>query len=429
MVHDHRVVGLVADRVRGVARVAGPRPRRAVDGLRRRCSSRTPSSTRTRRRPVSVLDAAALLGLPGVPTRAGAAGGRHVAATARARRSRREPDARALRRPGAGARGRRRSTPRSRSPRSAPSLLTGGDCLRRHVVRRPRGAGRRPDDAVGLPALDADEVRAGVVLDLGPGQVVLAVSDLVELRGGRRRRPARSPASPTTGPSWSAACSSSTTAPCLVLDGAGLRPTATCSPSPSVNTDLGSRRDAGDLAGSLAGTPRRAARRTSPTPRASASPRRWSRSWRSCRSPTRSRPSAVEQVVGVVVHRGRTVPVVPLATVLGHEPGRARTVVVPAARRGRRRAGRARRRLARRHRAGRVDRPGPPSTRPIRDLTPGRPRRAPGAARRRHPPRPGPRPPARGRRPRLAGPRRPSDPRPTLRLHRGLTTAERTGTP
>lgn len=317
VVHDHHVVGLVVDRVRGVTRV----PDRDLVELSTASGELLVSHAFQHEdptRPVSVLDAAHLLGLPGMP------------------RVPEQPAADTSGGPGVG-RGESLTLVRCGDQVLAleveaihttipltevrTTLLTGGDCLGVTSYGGREVPVVDPMTMIGLPALVADEVRAGVVLDLGPGHVVLAVSDLVELRmAGAGVLPV--PGFANHRPELVRGVLEIEDAACLVLDGAGLRADSTLLALASVNTDLaGATEDVRDLVGALAdgsaaGGP---AYLTYTAGVGLASP--LEQVVEILPFPDSLTPSAVEQVVGVLVHRGRTVPVVLLATVLGHEPG------------------------------------------------------------------------------------------------------------
>jgi purine-binding chemotaxis protein CheW len=325
--HDHHVIGLVVDRVRGVTRV----PDADLVELSTAAGELLVSHAFQHEdptRPVSVLDAAHLLALPGVP---------------------RVPEQPAVDATGAlgDASGRGQSLTLVRCGDQVlaveveaihttiplaevrTTLLTGGDC--RGVTSY---AGRDvpvvdPLTLVGLPPLGSDEVRAGVVLDLGPGLVVLAVTDLVELRAaGDGVLPV--PGFANHRPELVRGVLEIEGGACLVLDGEGLRADSTLLALASVNTDTagatgatGATDDPADLADVLAtgaaGATGGPAYLTYTAGVGLASP--LEQVVEILPLPETLTPSAVALVDGYLVHRGRTVPVVPLARTIGKEPG------------------------------------------------------------------------------------------------------------
>lgn len=326
--HERRVVGLVVDQVRGVTRVpdADLLPFATAAGrlLVSHAFQLDDGAT-----PVSVLDAAELLALPGVPTVAEAetapatvAGGPVADRTRSLTLMRCGTQTLAL-----GVDAIHTTIP---LPRVDPSLLAGGDCL-----GTTAHAGREvpvvdPLSLLGLPPMAADDVGAGVVLDLGAGLVVLAVSELVELRaagagvlavpGVAAHRPDLVLGMVELGDADA----------CLVLDGDGLRCDRTLLALASVNTDLAptAAGAVGLLTASGSARPPGAADESAgvggpayvtyvagldlSSPLAQVA--------EILPFPPSLTPSAAPDVLGMVVHRGRVVPVVCLSTLLGHQP-------------------------------------------------------------------------------------------------------------
>lgn len=322
VVHEHRVIGLLVDEVRGVARVpdADLVPFTAASGDLLVSHAFLQGDER---RPVSVLDAGRLLGLPGVPSVSD------------------EPAAAAAATEDTGVTGSAPSLTLVRCGRQVlaldvdtihttiplaellPSVLTGGDCLGTTGY-----AGREipvvdPMTFVGLPALEADDVRAGVVLDLGVGQVVLAVTDLVELRpAGSEILPV--PRFAAHRPDLVSGMLALDEGACLVLDELGLRTDRTLLALAAVNTDIDAGAEAAvDLAGVIAegGAGDRASAPAYVTYAAGvglATP--LEQILEILPPPASLTPSAAANVLGMLVHRGHAVPVLSLAQVLGHEP-------------------------------------------------------------------------------------------------------------
>lgn len=314
VVHEHRVIGLVVDEVRGVARVpdADLVPFAATSGDLLVSHAFLQGD---QRRPVSVLDAARLLGLPGVPSvsdvpvavaavtdEAGATGSAPSLTLVRCGRQVLALDV---------------DTIHTTIPLAEirPSVLTGGDCLGTTVYDGREIPVVDPMTFVGLPALEADDVRAGVVLDLGVGQVVLAVTDLVELRAaGSEVLPV--PRFAAHRPDLVSGMLALDDGACLVLDQLGLRADSTLLALAAVNTDADSEAVVGiGLAGVAAGAPSYV---TYSAGVGLATP--LEQVLEILPPPTSLTPSAVDDVLGVVVHRGHAVPVLSLARLLGHEP-------------------------------------------------------------------------------------------------------------
>ena len=122
-------------------------------------------------------------------------------------------------------------------PEVRPSVLTGEDRLGTAVYDGREIPVVDPMTFLGLPALEADDVRAGVVLDLGVGQVVLAVTDLVELRAaGSEILPV--PRFAAHRPDLVCGMLALEEGACLVLDELGLRADRTLLALAAVNTDV-----------------------------------------------------------------------------------------------------------------------------------------------------------------------------------------------
>lgn len=313
--HERRVVGLVVDEVRGVTRVpdADLLPFATASG---RLLVSHAFQLDDGAVPVSVLDAAELLALPGVPTVAEAdsapvptthdslVGDRTQSLT--------------LVRCGAqvlalGVDAIHTTIP---LPEVSASLLAGGDCL-----GTTAHAGREvpvvdPLSLLGLTPMAASDVGAGVVLDLGSGLVVLAVSELVELRAAGAGVLAV-PGLAAHRPELVLGVVELAEGACLVLDGAGLKADCTLLALAAVNTDLAASAGATGLAGarSVGGGPAYVTYRAGldlASPLAQVA--------EILPYPAALTPSAAEHVLGVVVHRGVVVPVVCLSTLLGQPP-------------------------------------------------------------------------------------------------------------
>ncbi|GAA4375184.1 hypothetical protein GCM10023146_28980 [Nocardioides caricicola] len=321
--HEHRMVGLVVDQVRGVARIpdADLVPFGVATGDLLVSHAFLHGDERL---PVSVLDAAQLLGLPGVPS----VSDQPVAVAEVTESSEESGTAPSLTLVRCGSQVLALDVDAIHTTipltRVDPSPLTGRDCLGTTTYAGREVAVVDPMSFVGLPALQDDDVRAGVVLDLGVGQVVLAVTDLVELRAaGAEILPV--PRLAAHRPDLVSGMLELGDGACLVLDCHGLRTDGVLLALAAVNIEV----DAGtattvDLAGAIAGGATGGAATGAPAyvtyvaGVGLATPLEqvveilpWS---------TSLTPSAVADVLGTVVHRGHVVPVLSLARVLGHEP-------------------------------------------------------------------------------------------------------------
>ncbi|WP_243056930.1 chemotaxis protein CheW [Nocardioides sp. SR21] len=311
--HEHRVIGLVVDQVRGVARVPD--------------ADLVPFATASgdllvshafllgeERQPVSVLDAAQLLGLPGVPS----VSDEPAAAAVEDARATGSAPSLTLVRCGDQVLALDVDAIHTTLPliELRPSVLTAGDCLGTTAFGGREVPVVDPMTLVGLPALGADDVRAGVVLDLGVGQVVLAVTDLVELRAaGSEVLPV--PRFAASRPDLVSGMLALDDGACLVLDGPGLRSDRSLLALAAVNTDLDIGSGAGDSADGVDLT-RAPAYVTYSAGIGLATP--LDQVVEILPPPTSLTPSAVADVLGTVVHRGHAVPVLSLARLLGHEP-------------------------------------------------------------------------------------------------------------
>lgn len=313
--HEGRVVGLVVDEVRGVTRVpdADLLPFATAEGrlLVSHAFQHEEGAV-----PVSVLDAAELLALPGVPTVAEAAPAPVTRGTTTG-----DPTASlTLVRCGTQTLALGLDAIHTTIPLAevTPSLLTGGDCLGSIAHAGKEVAVVDPLSLLGLAPLAPTDLGAGVVLDLGAGLVVLAVSELVELRSagaGILPVPGLAAHRPDLVLGMVELEGLDDTA-CLVLDGAGLKADRTLLALAAVNTDLtaaGAARS--DALASGAGGPAYvtySAGLDLSTPLATVT--------EILPFPPALTPSAAEHVEGLVVHRGVVVPVVCLSTLLGHPP-------------------------------------------------------------------------------------------------------------
>lgn len=314
--HERRVVGLVVDEVRGVTRVpdADLLPFATAEGrlLVSHAFQHEDGAV-----PVSVLDAGCLLALPGVPTVEEADAGLLTAGTAAAAD---RTQSLTLVRCGTqvlalGVDAIHTTIP---LPSVRPSLLAGGDCL-----GTTAHAGREvpvvdPLSLLGLTPMAESDLGAGVVLALGGGLVVLAVSELVELRAtGSGVLPV--PGLAAHRPELVLGVVELDDGACLVLDGDGLRADRTLLALASVNTDLAAAGPAGALGTPAPGDAATVGGPAYVTYRAGldlSTP--LSRVAEILPYPTSLTPSAAPHVSGLVVHRGSVVPVVCLSTLLGH---------------------------------------------------------------------------------------------------------------
>ncbi|GAA1763793.1 chemotaxis protein CheW [Nocardioides hankookensis] len=325
--HEHRVVGLVVDRVCGVTRVA------EGDLLPLTTSSGVLLVSHAfqhdaEARPVSVLDAAQLLALPGVPSVAEQLVGETTTTVDSA-----PGESLTLVRCGPQLLAVEVDAIHTTIPLSEVrvGLLAGGDC--RGVTTY---AGREvpvvdPLTLVGLPPMGDEDVRAGVVLDLGRGLVVLAVTDLVALRS-RESGVLRVPTFANARPELVRGVLELDDGACLVLDGTGLRRDPGLSALATVNVDVaGAATDGAELADVLAGGSTGGPAYVTYTSGATSG----SGSGGTLATPLDQvveilplpltvTPSPVDLVDGLVVHRGRAVPVVSLARLLGREPAERR---------------------------------------------------------------------------------------------------------
>lgn len=313
--HDGRVVGLVVDEVRGVTRVPDAEllPFATAEGrlLVSHAFQHEDGAV-----PMSVLDAAELLALPGIPTVAEAA----PAPVSRGTTAGDPTRSLTLVRCGTQTLALGVDAIHTTIPLTdvSPSLLAGGDCLGSTPHAGKDVAVVDPLALLGLPPLAPDDLGAGVVLDLGAGLVVLAVSELVELRAagaGVLPVPGLAAHRPDLVLGMVELEGLDGTA-CLVLDGDGLKADRTLLALASVNTDLvvpGSR-GPGALAGGVGGpayvTYAAGLDLSSPLEQVT----------EILPFPGALTPSAAAHVLGLVVHRGIVVPVVCLSTLLGHPP-------------------------------------------------------------------------------------------------------------
>lgn len=324
--HEQRVVGLVVDEVRGVTRVpdADLLPFATAEGrlLVSHAFQHEDGAV-----PVSILDAAELLALPGVPTVAevgsgtsvvpdgGAAGAVAGDPTESLTLVRCGPQVLAL-----GVDAIHTTIP---LPEISPSLLAGGECIGSTAHAGRDVAVVDPLSLLGLTPMAPEDVGAGVVLDLGSGLVVLAVSELVELRAAGAGI-LRVPGLAAHRPELVLGVVELDEGACLVLDGAGLKADRTLLALASVNTQLAAARSGDGPADVLGADPASGgpAYVTFTAGLALASP--LAQVTEILPFPESLTPSAAEHVLGLVVHRGSVVPVVCLSTLLGHPP-QART--------------------------------------------------------------------------------------------------------
>lgn len=310
--HEERVVGLVVDEVRGVTRVPDAEllPFATAEGrlLVSHAFQHEDGAV-----PMSVLDAAGLLALPGVPTVAEAA----PAPVSRGTTAGDPTRSLTLVRCGTQTLALGVDAIHTTIPLAdvSPSLLAGGDCLGSTPHAGKDVAVVDPLALLGLPPLAPGDLGAGVVLDLGAGLVVLAVSELVELRAaGAGVLPV--PGLAAHRPDLVLGMVELEDGACLVLDGDGLKADRTLLALASVNTDLvvagsgGSGALAGGVGGPAYVTYTAGLDLSSPLDQVT----------EILPFPDTLTPSAAEHVLGLVVHRGTVVPVVCLSTLLGHPP-------------------------------------------------------------------------------------------------------------
>ena len=329
--HGGHLVGLVADEVRGVTQVREESllPVRAA-GERLLLSHAFQHGPEGE--PVSLLDAEVLLALPGVPTVEEGAG-RAGVLTARGTATGESNDVVAgvdsltLVRCGSHSLGIAVADIHTTIPVGTltPSVLTGGPCI--GVVEH---AGVEvpvvdPLQLLGLPPLAPEDVDAGVVVDLGHGLVVLAVSELVRLRS---TRDAVLPVPPhaVARTSLLRGMAEHEDGTCMVLDGDALRADARLTALAAMNNPASV---AGPAAPPASGTgahlaPSGAAHAV---PAAGAAHLTYSVGAHVASPlhqvaeilafPTSLTPTAAPGVLGLLVHRGNVVPVVCLPTLVG----------------------------------------------------------------------------------------------------------------
>ncbi|KQW45174.1 hypothetical protein ASC77_20595 [Nocardioides sp. Root1257] len=313
--HERRVVGLVVDRVCGVTRVAETEllPLTAASGALLVSHAFQHDEEA---RPVGVLDAAQLLALPGVPTVA-----EQVATETTAAAGPEHGESLTLVRCGSQLLAVEVGAIHTTIPLTEvrKGLLTGGDCLGVTTY-----AGREvpvvdPLRLVGLAPMGEDDVRAGVVLDLGRGLVVLAVTDLVALRS-RETGVLLVPGFANARPELVRGVLELDDGACLVLDGTGLRRDPDLGALATVNVDVaGATAAGGDLADVLAGGATAGPAYVTYTSGGSTLATPLDQVAEILPLPGALTPSPVDLVEGLVVHRGRAVPVLSLARLLGRE--------------------------------------------------------------------------------------------------------------
>ena len=318
LVDDGRLVGLLADEVRGLAAVR-PSQTTQLTGAGADLLLRSAFEHPELGHVVSVIDPDVVLRLPGVPVVREAPATGDVAPAEQARR-RPAP----TRSPSCGAAGTcwrsasSTSTRRSPHPCSRPSVVDGPTCLGTTSVA---GADVAVADLLALlelGALDGSPMACGLVLDLPDGQVVLGVSEMVGLRDVPDERVVPLPASASPSPQLlSQVADVEGVGACLLVDGARLRSSEAVTALSRVATasdDGTATDDAARTAGAVTGPPHLAYR-----------------AGVDLATPLEQvaevlgfpddlvRSSGAPAVLGFVLHRGEAVPVLCLATVLGRE--------------------------------------------------------------------------------------------------------------
>ncbi|RBY98116.1 chemotaxis protein CheW [Blastococcus sp. TF02-8] len=240
-----QVLGLLADEVRGICKVpAGDLvgARTEGGGLLFSSTFRHPETGQAH----SILDAGAILALPGVPTvtdvtrdaasvgAAGPGGARRMLTVLRCGPYRLAVDAAHV----------HTTLP---TPEILPSVLTSGTC--RGIVHFSDREVPVVDPLVllGLGELGSGDTGAGLVLDLGPGYVVLGLSELLELAEVADEDVLPTPPYALPRPDLLAGMVDvEGLGDCLVLDGAALRADAELTGFASVNTALDTAPARGD---------------------------------------------------------------------------------------------------------------------------------------------------------------------------------------
>ena len=317
LVHDGRLVGLLADEVRGLAAVRPSQTTQlagAGPDLLLRSAFEHPELGHV----VSVIDPDLVLRLPGVPVVREAPATGVVAPTDQA--------------PGVPSRsltvvrcgghllaiGVEHVHSTIPAPVLRPSVVDGPTCLGTTVVA---GADVAVADLLALlelGALDGSPMACGLVLDLPDGQVVLGVSEMVGLRDVPDERVVPLPASASPAPELlSQVADVEGVGACLLVDGARLRSSDAVTALSRVATasdDATSSDDAARTTGAVGGPPHLAYR-----------------AGVDLATPLEQvaevlgfpddlvRSSGAPAVLGFVLHRGEAVPVLCLATVLGRE--------------------------------------------------------------------------------------------------------------
>ncbi len=310
-----QVLGLLADEIRGICQVPADAlvtARTEGGGLLFSATFRSPETGQA----YSILDAAAILALPGVPTvtdvtRAasavdggGAGGPRRTLTVLRCGSYRFAVDAVHV----------HTTLP---TPELRPSVLTGRMCPGVVDFSDREVPVVDPLVLLGLGELARDEVGAGLVLDLGSGYLVLALTELLEL--AQVADDDVLPAPPFALPRPDLVAGVVTVADlgdCLVLDGAALLTDPDLTGFAAVNTALDagprSRDDVSSVAAAAIGAPSYlifSIGTDIATPLDQVA--------EILPHPDTVTPTAVDGLLGLITHRRAAVPVLCLATLLG----------------------------------------------------------------------------------------------------------------
>lgn len=319
LVHGGRLLGLLADEVRGLATV---HPSQATqvgcDGTALLFSStfQHPEQGHV----VSVVDPAVVLGLPGIPV-VHEAGGLTAATGPSAAVRAGRPPTRSLTVVRCGeqllAIGVEHVHSTIPAPALAASVVDGPTCLGTTAVAGADVAVADVLALLGLGTLAGSPMACGLVLDLPDGQVVLGVSEMVGLHDvGEERIVALPPSAAPVPALLHQVADVEGVGACLLVDGAGLRSCADVTALSRVTTVSKDPSTAAVArsAGAGAGPPHLAYRAgtdlatlLSQVVEVLGFPEHLVRS------------SAIPAVLGLVLHRGVAVPVLCLATVLGRQ--------------------------------------------------------------------------------------------------------------
>jgi len=320
-----QLLGLVADSVRGVTRLPADAllAMSVADGQLLFSHTFRHLVTDT---PVSVLDAAALLRLPGVPTVADIAYAQATSgAGATAARLRGTGRSLTVVRSGAHVLGFDVTEVHTTLPliEIRSSILSGGLCL---GVTDQAGHEVPVVDSMallGLPPLAEDDIGAGLVLDFGHGLVILAVSELLELRETPHEDVLPVPRHAVDRPELLAGMADlETHGACLVIDGPALMAEPELLSLSSVNTALSAGAPAAEAAGSggAAAAPGRGPAYISYSVGVDVATPLVQVAEILSHPETMTTTTSEDAVLGMIVHRRSAVPVLCLSQVLGRGP-------------------------------------------------------------------------------------------------------------